>query len=89
MQRLLGGSLESPALKGTVYPKDAAPKARDPLQASDVGSIRVETGGLQSLASLCAPAGAMKREASKDFCAQASHSSFARMLAKAHLEQAL
>lgn len=70
MQRLLGGSLESPALKGTVYPNDASPKARDPLQVGDVGSIRAGTGGRQSLASLCAPAGAMKREALKDFCAK-------------------
>lgn len=39
MQRLLEGCLESPALKGTVYPKATAPEERHSLQVDDVGSI--------------------------------------------------
>lgn len=35
MQKLLGGSLECPAQKGTEYPQAAAPKAKCLLQVDD------------------------------------------------------
>lgn len=89
MQRLLEGSLESPALKGTVYPKAAAPEERQSLQVDDVGSVLGGTGSAQSLASLCALAGAVRRGGLKGIPRTASRSSFTRMLAQAHLEQGL